>query len=98
MDDFFPKLHKFIKDIRKRPDFGRLNHESIYNALYDELFGKEYSYLCTMTGHPGIAWLPLPWFMKPGSSRLFQTHKTGPTHASNEHMLPAKKLVCCSSI
>jgi len=34
-----------------------------------------------------------PGVMKPGSSRLFQTLKAGPTQASNEHMLPAKKSV-----
>jgi len=29
--------------------------------LYDEFVDKEYSYLHTMTGCPGIAQLPLPW-------------------------------------
>jgi len=84
------ELCKFIKDIRKRADVGRLIIIRYARYCTTNLLTKSRA-----ISIPCLVILVLFSFhchgvIKPGSSRLFQTQKAGPTQALNEHVLPVK--------
>jgi len=55
-----------------------LKNDNICKALYDKFVDKEYSYLHTMTGHPGIPQLPLPWCYETRIKQAFLNPKGRP--------------------